>query len=147
MNYFAQTTSSNLGEERELGFWLNRKVAFLDERWSWPALPFASPRFMSALATMRAPGVEPKQQVAFYPYASLTADEIVALVERYAVTARRAEEAGFDGVQIHAAHGYLLSQFLSPLVNRRDDAWGGDERLFVVGLKNEHGENFTWQDT
>jgi 2,4-dienoyl-CoA reductase-like NADH-dependent reductase (Old Yellow Enzyme family) len=56
---------------------------------------------------------------------ALEAGEIAELVERFAVTAARAEEAGFTGVQIHAAHGYLLSQFLSPLSNRRADAWGG----------------------
>ncbi|MFE2581110.1 NADH:flavin oxidoreductase/NADH oxidase family protein [Streptomyces sp. NPDC059378] len=56
---------------------------------------------------------------------AMTAEQIKTTVTRYAVTARRAEEAGFDGVEIHAAHGYLLSQFLSPLVNKRTDAWGG----------------------
>ncbi|MFB6817839.1 NADH:flavin oxidoreductase/NADH oxidase family protein [Streptomyces sp. NPDC056347] len=56
---------------------------------------------------------------------AMTAEQIGATVTRFAVTARRAEEAGFDGVEIHAAHGYLLSQFLSPLVNTRTDAWGG----------------------
>ncbi|MFF5808560.1 NADH:flavin oxidoreductase/NADH oxidase family protein [Streptomyces sp. NPDC012746] len=55
----------------------------------------------------------------------MTEADIEATVARFAVTARRAEEAGFHGVQIHAAHGYLLSQFLSPLVNRRTDRWGG----------------------
>ncbi|AUG81433.1 2,4-dienoyl-CoA reductase [Kitasatospora sp. MMS16-BH015] len=56
---------------------------------------------------------------------AMTPDQIAATVRRFAVTAARAEQAGFDGVEIHAAHGYLLSQFLSPLVNRRTDAWGG----------------------
>ncbi|MFD5789945.1 NADH:flavin oxidoreductase/NADH oxidase family protein [Streptomyces sp. NPDC087866] len=56
---------------------------------------------------------------------AMTPAQIEATVTRFAVTARRAEEAGFDGVEVHAAHGYLLSQFLSPLVNTRTDAWGG----------------------
>jgi len=57
---------------------------------------------------------------------ALTASEIEALVERYVNVALRVTRAGFDGAQIHAAHGYLASQFLSPLANRRADRWGGD---------------------
>jgi 2,4-dienoyl-CoA reductase-like NADH-dependent reductase (Old Yellow Enzyme family) len=56
---------------------------------------------------------------------AMTNEQIAVTVERFANTARLAERAGFDGVEIHAAHGYLLSQFLSPLVNRRTDEWGG----------------------
>src|ERR1700731_4783701 len=56
---------------------------------------------------------------------AMTESQIRATVERFATTAGLAEHAGFDGVEVHAAHGYLLSQFLSPLVNKRRDEWGG----------------------
>lgn len=56
---------------------------------------------------------------------AMSADDIAEVQQRFVRTALLAERAGFTGVQIHAAHGYLLSQFLSPLANRREDAWGG----------------------
>jgi 2,4-dienoyl-CoA reductase-like NADH-dependent reductase (Old Yellow Enzyme family) len=56
---------------------------------------------------------------------ALTAPEIDALVARFAAAALICQQAGFTGVQVHAAHGYLLSQFLSPRSNVRTDAWGG----------------------
>lgn len=66
--------------------------------------------------------------------ADLPVEEIRALPARFAETARRAEGLGFAGVQIHAAHGFLLSQFLSPLFNRRGDRYGGNitNRLRLV---------------
>ena len=52
-------------------------------------------------------------------------DDITDLIERFVTTAKLAKQTGFTGVQIHCAHGYLISQFLNPLVNKRTDKWGG----------------------
>ena len=59
---------------------------------------------------------------------ALAVEEIPALVKSFGAAARRALEAGFDVLEIHAAHGYLLSTFLSPLSNIRDDEYGGDAK-------------------
>ena len=55
----------------------------------------------------------------------LSGDEIEKLVDDYARAARRIQEAGFDGVQLHGAHSWILSAFLSPVTNKRTDEWGG----------------------
>jgi 2,4-dienoyl-CoA reductase-like NADH-dependent reductase (Old Yellow Enzyme family) len=55
----------------------------------------------------------------------MTPDMIAEVIGRFATSARLGEQAGFSGVEIHAAHGYLVNQFLSPLTNQRTDQWGG----------------------
>ena len=55
----------------------------------------------------------------------LTVEEIYAIADKYADAARRAQMAGFDAVEIHGGHSYLLCQFLSPLYNKRTDEFGG----------------------
>ena len=70
----------------------------------------------------------------------LTEGEILEIIKRFGISARILKEAGFTGVQIHGAHGYLVSQFLSPLSNQRTDKWGGslENRMrFVVEVYKE----------
>ena len=64
----------------------------------------------------------------------LTTEEVDAIVTDFAEATRRAQEAGFDGVELHGAHGYLLSSFLSPYTNKRTDKYGGSlqERVHIV---------------
>ena len=70
--------------------------------------------------------------------------EMKAIADDFALAAERAVKAGFDGVEIHGAHGYLLNQFFSPLFNKRDDEYGGSLEnrmrfpLLIVGMVREH---------
>lgn len=79
----------------------------------------------------------------------MTIAEIEMLIDAFAQAARRAKEAGFNAVQIHAAHGYLVSQFLSPIANQRSDEWGGNLgnrsrflRRIIAAVRAEVGLGF-----
>ena len=61
----------------------------------------------------------------------MTGEEVERMVEAYRQTAVLAREAGFDGVEVHGAHGYLIQQSLTPRWNHRDDGWGGDRTAFA----------------
>ena len=96
---------------------------------TWPALPrFRArrgtvPEFASGWRTVGPtsdpfPGLDAPDE--------LSREEIRLVVEDFVAAARRAEEAGFDALELHFAHGYLVHEFLSPLVNTRTDEYGGD---------------------
>jgi len=79
----------------------------------------------------------------------ITTDEIKEVINAFKESARRTKEAGFDGVEIHSAHGYLLDQFFSPLTNKRTDKYGGDvyNRIrihleVIKAVREVTGENF-----
>ncbi len=65
----------------------------------------------------------------------MTIEEIDLIIDAFAQAARRAKESGFDAVQVHAAHSYLVGQFLSPLSNKRTDVWGGNLKNRMRFLK------------
>jgi 2,4-dienoyl-CoA reductase-like NADH-dependent reductase (Old Yellow Enzyme family) len=73
----------------------------------------------SALGPSSIEGISPS------PCKEMNSNDIQTLIEAFGLAAQRAREAGFDGVQLHAAHGYLMNQFLSPLFNKRTDDYGG----------------------
>jgi 2,4-dienoyl-CoA reductase-like NADH-dependent reductase (Old Yellow Enzyme family) len=82
-------------------------------------------------------------------YRAMTQQEIWDVIEAFGDAAKRAREAGFDAVQIHGAHAFLLAQFLSPYTNRRDDDWGGslENRLRIHfeiyrAIRENVGEDF-----
>lgn len=80
---------------------------------------------------------------------ALTIDEIHSIQKDFIAAAIRAKKAGFDGVELHGAHGYLISQFLSPIINKRDDSYGGSlvkranfATEIITGIREALGEDF-----
>ena len=80
---------------------------------------------------------------------ALSTDEVKELITAYVDAARRAKAAGFDGVQLHGAHGYMLNRFLSPASNKRDDEFGGSAegraefaRRIVTGIGDDLGGEY-----
>jgi 2,4-dienoyl-CoA reductase-like NADH-dependent reductase (Old Yellow Enzyme family) len=81
--------------------------------------------------TIKATGSQPiapsvvKEKSLFVKPREMTEDDIERVIDAYALAAERVRESGFDAVQLHGAHGYLINQFLCPYTNRRKDRWGG----------------------
>jgi 2,4-dienoyl-CoA reductase-like NADH-dependent reductase (Old Yellow Enzyme family) len=82
-------------------------------------------------------------------YRAITEDEIWEVIGSFGEAAARAKQAGFDAVQLHAAHAFLPSQFLSPFANRRDDDWGGSlenrlriHREILKAIRREVGDGY-----
>lgn len=80
----------------------------------------------------------------------MTREQIAQVVKDFAAAARRVKAAGFDGVEIHSAHGYLLDQFYSPLTNKRDDEYGAQtmegrlrlHREIIEAVRAEVGQDY-----
>ncbi|HXH75877.1 MAG TPA: NADH:flavin oxidoreductase/NADH oxidase family protein [Bacteriovoracaceae bacterium] len=151
-----------LGEPANVAFEKNRDYSDLN-RWAragkengthiWTQLNHPgkqSPKFLSREPV--APSsieLKPPLNKMFNRPRALSEDEIYKIIEAFALGAKASKEAGFTGVQIHGAHGYLVSQFLSPLHNQREDQWGGslENRMrFVVlvykAIREEVGPAF-----
>jgi 2,4-dienoyl-CoA reductase-like NADH-dependent reductase (Old Yellow Enzyme family) len=97
--------------------------------------------FANAKLTGQTPmAVSPVEGIAKSPRKEMTVADIREIIKAFGEAAERAKSAGFDGVPIHSAHGYLLSQFLSPMFNHRSDEYGGDiqnrARALMEVLKN-----------
>lgn len=105
--------------------------------------------------TREAAGTQPmapspvKDKSLFSTPREMTEQDIERIIEAFAQAARRVKASGFDAVQLHAAHGYLLNQFLSPYTNRRADRWGGsiENRMRIISeiytrCRSEVGRDF-----
>ncbi|OUS27032.1 NADH:flavin oxidoreductase [Gammaproteobacteria bacterium 45_16_T64] len=135
----------NVCLEDETGFsalqsWANAGNSYNNQTW----MQISHPGRQVAKTVSRTPVAPSPVQLNMGGYfgkpRSLTESDIEDIIQRFTTTASIAKKAGFGGVQIHAAHGYLISEFLSPVVNQRQDQWGGSlenrARLLLEVVRN-----------
>jgi 2,4-dienoyl-CoA reductase-like NADH-dependent reductase (Old Yellow Enzyme family) len=82
-----------------------------------------------------APSATVRHPQTFIKPRAFSEDQIITIIQAFGKAAKRAVETGADGVQLHAAHGYLINQFLSPFYNQREDDWGGSDENRLRFLK------------
>ncbi|SMD36105.1 2,4-dienoyl-CoA reductase [Reichenbachiella faecimaris] len=109
----------------ELKLWAAAATANGNHCWTQISHSGRQTSIFNNLRPVSASNVKLKKLGFFAKPRTLLEDEILQLIEQFAEASRISKEAGFTGVQIHAAHGYLISQFLSPNTNLRTDSWGG----------------------
>jgi 2,4-dienoyl-CoA reductase-like NADH-dependent reductase (Old Yellow Enzyme family) len=90
--------------------------------------------------TPLAPSSRGRDPMYFVKPKEMTEDQIVETIKAFGAAARRAVEAGADGIQLHGPHGYLISEFLSPYFNIRTDSWGGSDENRFRFLKEIYAE-------
>lgn len=114
------------GGLEELRSWVEAGTSGGGELWMQISHPGRQCTRMSSSHPVSASAVKMQGMLGLMaPPRALEAGEIRDIIRRFARVATAAKESGFQGVQVHSAHGYLLSQFLSPRTNRRTDEWGG----------------------
>jgi 2,4-dienoyl-CoA reductase-like NADH-dependent reductase (Old Yellow Enzyme family) len=109
----------------ELKAWANSATQYGNHCWTQISHSGRQTTIMNNISPVAPSAVKLKRLGFFAKPIPLTDLEIDALIDKYANAALISKKAGFTGIQIHAAHGYLISQFLSPLTNLRGDKWGG----------------------
>jgi len=121
----ANVAIHHLSPEAPFKKWTKTVLAYGNAFWAQLNHPGRQANIFSSLQPLSASDVHLKKMGFFAKPRPMTEEEIEDLINRFVKSANFCRRVGFTGVQIHAAHGYLLSQFLSPRTNKRTDQWGG----------------------
>lgn len=110
----------------QLQSWVEAATVNGNQFWAQVSHPGRQCARISSMRPLSPSDVQLKMLGSFAKPNPMTVEDIEEAIDRYVNTAVILKEAGFTGIQIHGAHGYLISQFLSPVTNRRTDEWGGN---------------------